>query len=169
MKNKKIIIIIIVVIVIILLSFIFVNAKNVMELIGKQNRNKQEIIQNEIDIKSNKDVIYGLFNNFPESNNIYYIFKNLYNERIDIGPTIYQLDIFAELTDEGYNSLIKQLEFQNMQNFEMKINPNNITYNWKNVKDIQIIETKNIEDASIKSIYLDENEKAIYIICIGGN
>jgi len=42
MKNKKIIIIIIVVIVIILLSFIFVNAKNVMELIGKQNRNKQE-------------------------------------------------------------------------------------------------------------------------------
>ena len=165
MKNKKIIMKIIVGIVIIILSIIFITTINKTALIC----NQQEIIQDEIDIKSNKDTIYGLFNNFPESSNIYYISKNLYNKIINIGPTIYQLDILAELTDEGYNSLIEQVEFQNMQNFEMKINPNNIVYNWKNVKNIQIIESKDVEDATIKSIYLDESKKTIYIIAIGGN
>ena len=161
MKNKKIIIGIIVVSIIVTLLFV-----NKILLINKKNRDEQEIAQN--DIKNNKDVIYGLFDNFPDSDNIYYTSKNLYSKR-SIGPTIYQLDILAELTDEGYNNFIKHVEFCNLDNFEMRINPNKINYNWKAIKNIEIIKSKDVEDASINNIYLDESQKAIYIIAKGGN
>ena len=39
-------------------------------LISKNYRNKHDI--NNTDIKNNKDVIYKLFDDFPESKNIYY-------------------------------------------------------------------------------------------------
>lgn len=161
MKNKKIIIGTIVGIVIITLwIIIFANIIT--------NINQQDITKNGISIKNNKEAIYDLFKNFPESKNIYYTTKNLYSER-SIGPTIYQIDILAELTDEGYNTLIEQIEFQDMQKFEMKINPNKKTYNWKKVENIQIIESKDVEDASITNMYIDESQKTIYIIALGGN
>ena len=135
-------------------------------LISKNYRNQQDI--NNTDIKNNKDVIYELFNDFPESKNIYYTSRNLYSER-DIGPTIYEIEILAELTDIGYDSFIKQVEFNNIQNLEMKINPNNIKYNWKEINNIQILNSKDIEDISVKNIYLDESNQTIYIVGIGGN
>ena len=166
MKNKKIIILIIAV----LLMIIVISAIiKIIDVVREKNIVKKETIQNEVDIKTNKDTIYGLFNNFPESNNIYYISKNLYNKRNLVGPTIYQLEVLAELTDEGYNSFIEKVEFQTPENFEMSINPNNIQYNWKEVKNIQTLESKNIENASVKKIYLDEERKTIYIIAMGGN
>lgn len=148
---------------------VFINVIIKIDVEREKNRTQREMIQNEIDIKNNKDTIYGLFNNFPESNNIYYISKNLYNERYAIGPTIYQLDILAELTDVGYNSFIEKVEFQTPENLEIKINPNKIRYNWKEVKNIQVLEIKDIEEASIKKIYIDEMRKTIYIIAMGGN
>ena len=39
----------------------------------------------------------------------------------------------------------------------------------KKITNNNIIESKNNETASIKSIYLDENTKTIYVIAIGGN
>lgn len=135
-------------------------------LISKNYRNKHDI--NNTDIKNNKDVIYKLFDDFPESKNIYYTSRNLYSER-DIGPTIYEIEILAELTDMGYDSFIKQVEFNNVQNLEMKINPNNIKYNWKEIKNIQVLNSKDIEDISVKNIYLDESNQTLYIIGIGGN
>lgn len=135
-------------------------------LISKNYRNKHDI--NNTDIKNNKDVIYKLFDDFPESKNIYYTSRNLYSER-DIGPTIYEIEILAELTDIGYDSFIEQVEFNNIQNLEMKINPNNIKYNWKEIKNIQILKSKDIEDISVKNIYLDESNQTLYIIGIGGN
>lgn len=160
--NKRIIIIITAFLIIIGLICIF------SVILLTKNIVQQETSKDKVEIKTTKDVIYRLFNNFPESENIYYISKNLYNERT-IGPTIYQIDILAELTDDGYNSFIKQLEFQNLQEFEMKFNPNNINYNWKDIKNIQIIETKDAEETSITKIYLDETKKTIYIVAIGGN
>lgn len=121
-----------------------------------------------LDIKTNKETIYNLFNNFPKSNNMYYTSDNLYNEK-SIGPTIYQIDILAELTDKAYDDFVRQVEFEKSNNFEIKVNPHNTNYDWKNVKNTQLIESKNIEDASIRSIYLDENTKTIYITVIGGN
>lgn len=135
-------------------------------LISKNYRNKHDI--NNTDIKNNKDVIYKLFDDFPESKNIYYTSRNLYSER-DIGPTIYEIEILAELTDIGYDSFIEQVEFNNIQNLEMKINPNNIKYNWKEIKNIQILKSKDIEDISVKNIYLDESNQTLYIVGIGGN
>ncbi len=135
-------------------------------LISKNYRNKHDI--NNTDIKNNKDVIYKLFDDFPESKNIYYTSRNLYSER-DIGPTIYEIEILAELTDIGYDSFIEQVEFNNIQNLEMKINPNNIKYNWKEIKNIQVLNSKDIEDISVKNIYLDESNQTLYIVGIGGN
>lgn len=161
--KKRIIITIVVVLVIIGLIFA------VATMLSKKNiQQQQEVNKNELDIKTNKETIYELFNNFPKSNNIYYTSKNLYSEK-SIGPTIYQMDILAELTDESYDNFISQIEFDKSKNFEIKINPNNINYNWKSIKNTQVIETKNIEIASIRNIYLDENSKTIYVIAIGGN
>lgn len=127
-----------------------------------------EITRNEIELKTNKNAIYELFNNFPESDNIYYISENLYSER-SIGPTIYQIDILAELTNESYDDFIKQVEFENLETVKIKVNPHNRNYDWKKIKNINVIKSKDIEDASIKSIYLDENTKTIYIVALGGN
>lgn len=126
------------------------------------------IKQNEIDIKANKETVYGLFSNFPESTNIYYTSNNMYSER-SIGQTIYQIDILANLTDNAYTKFVSQVELEEINNYEIKVNPNNKKYNWKNVKNTNVIKSKNIEDASIKSIYLDENTKTIYVIALGGN
>lgn len=160
--NKKIIITIIVVLIII--GFIFVVATS----LSRENIEQQEVNKNELEIKTNKETIYELFNNFPESNNMYYTSKKLYNEG-SIGPTIYQIDILAELTDEACDNFISQVEFEELNNFEIKVKPHNINYDWKSIKNTQVIESKNIEDASIRSIYLDENTKTIYVIVIGGN
>lgn len=160
--NKKIIITIIVILII--AGLIVAVATNLL----KGNIEQQEVNKNEIEIKTNKETIYKLFNNFPESNNMYYNSKKLYNER-SIGPTIYQIDILAELTDEAYDNFISQVKFEKLNNIEIKVNPHNINYDWKNIKNTQVIESKNIEDASIRNIYLDENTKTIYVIAIGGN
>ena len=56
-----------------------------------------------------------------------------------------------------------------MEKFEIKINPHNMKYNWEKVKNIQIISSKDVEDASITDIYVDENTKTIYVIALGGN
>lgn len=160
--NKKIIITIIVILIII--GLIFVVATNLL----KENIEQQEINKNELEIKTNRETIYELFNNFPKSNKMYYTSKKLYNER-SIGPKIYQIDILAELTDEAYDNFISQVEFEELNNFEIKVNPHNINYDWKNIKNTQVIESENIEDASIRNIYLDENTKTIYVIAIGGN
>lgn len=122
----------------------------------------------ELELKTNKDAIYDLFNNFPKSNNIYYTSKNLYSER-SIGPTIYQIDILAELTNEAYDYFINKVEFESLGTAEVKVNPYNINYDWKKIKNIGVIESKDIEDASIRSIYLDERTKTIYVVALGGN
>lgn len=150
------------IIVVVLLVVIFITVQLGIVLTSKINENKKDIIKN------NKNAILELFYNFPESKNIYYISKNLYSER-DIGPTIYQIDILAELTNEGYNSFIEQVEFKDIQNFEMKINPNNLQYNWKAVKNFEVLKSKDIEDTSVTNIYIDDNNKTIYIIAFGGN
>ena len=160
--NKKIIVTIIVALIIIGLIFVVVKS------VSREGIEQQEVYKSELEIKTNRETIYELFINFPESNNIYYTSKNLYNER-SIGPTIYQIDILAELTNDAYNNFISQVEFEELGNSEIKVNPNNINYDWKNIKNTNIIESKNIEDASIRSIYLDENTKTIYVIAIGGN
>lgn len=126
------------------------------------------IIQSELELNTNKDAIYDLFNNFPKSNNIYYTSKNLYSER-SIGPTIYQIDILAELTNEAYDDFINKVEFESLGTAEVKVNPYNINYDWKKIKNIGVIESKDIEDASIRSIYLDERTKTIYVVALGGN
>ena len=159
--NKKVIIKIISILIILGLGCIVTT--NLLK-----NKEKQTINRNESEIKTNKDNIYELFNNFPECNNIYYISKNLYSER-SIGPTIYQIDILAELTDKAYEEFINQVEFEDLENFEIKVNPNNINYQWKKIMNIKIIESKDIEEASISKIYLDEKTKTIYIIALGGN
>lgn len=154
MKNKKTISIIGIILLIIVAIFL----KN----INQKENNK------DIEIKTNKDSIYNLFNNFPESKNIYFTSNNLYSDR-SIGPTIYQIDILAELTDDAYDNFINQVEFDNKTDFQIKVNPHNIKYNWKNIKNTSIIESKDVEDASINNIYLDEETKTIYIIALGGN
>ncbi len=121
-----------------------------------------------LEIKTNKETIYELFNNFPESKNIYYYSENLYSER-SIGPAIYQIDILAELEKNAYETFINQAEFEELDKPEIKVNPNNKNYNWKKITNYNIIKSKNNETASIKSIYLDENTKTIYVIAIGGN
>ena len=158
--NKKVIITIILISIIIVFCIFTVNIL-CLNKAGKINKNKFEI-------KTNKDSIYGLFENFPESKNIYFISKNLYSER-NIGPTIYQIDILAELTDKAYENFINQVEVKNLENFEAIINPYNVNYEWKEIINIQIIKSKDIEDASIKNIYLDENTRTIYMIVLGGN
>ncbi len=127
------------------------------------NKNKRKL-----EIKTNKETIYELFNNFPESKNIYYYSENLYSER-SIGPAIYQIDILAELEKNAYETFINQAEFEELDKPEIKVNPNNKNYNWKKITNYNIIKSKNNETASIKSIYLDENTKTIYVIAIGGN
>ena len=54
------------------------------------NQDKKQNIK----IENNKETIYSLFENFPDSKNIYYTFHNLYS-KWSIGPTIYQIDILA--------------------------------------------------------------------------
>lgn len=137
--------------------------------IGISKKYMQHAIdQSKIELKTNKDAIYDLFNNFPKSNNIYYTSKNLYSER-SIGPTIYQIDILAELTNEAYDDFINKVEFESLETSEIKVNPYNINYDWKRIKNTGIIESKDIEDASIRSIYLDERTKTIYVVALGGN
>ena len=51
----------------------------------------------------------------------------------------------------------------------MKFNPNDITYNWKRLEDTTILKSKDAEIASVTEIYIDENNKTIYIVAIGGN
>lgn len=154
MKNKRIILTIVIILSIII-AIIF------------NNLNQKQETQ-DIEIKTNKDSIYNLFNNFPESKNIYFTSNNLYGDR-SIGPSIYQIDILAELTDDAYDNFINQVEFADALDFKTKINPRNLKYAWKNIKNIDIIESKDIEDASITHIYLDESTKTIYIIALGGN
>lgn len=137
-----------------------------MAYLLKFNRNGSDL--KEIELKTNKETIYDLFYNFPECKNLYFISENLYSER-DIGPSIYQIEILAELTDDAYNNLISEFELSDTNNIKTKINPNNINYDWKSVKNINVIESKNSEVALIKNIYLDKNKKTIYIIAIGGN
>ncbi len=148
--NKKIIIIAITILSIIVLTFAFI-----------MNLSKQEI-------KTDKQTIYDMFTSFPESKNVYYTYKRKYTA-FSIGPTIYQIYILAELTDDAYNSFVSQVEFEKLDNFETRVNPKGMTYDWKNVKNTNIIESKNDEIASIQSIYLDENAKTIYVTVIGGN
>lgn len=121
-----------------------------------------------IEIKNNKETIYSLFDDFPESKNIYYTVHNLYS-RWSVGSTIYQIDILAELTEESYNNFINKVEKSKEENLKMKFNPNNIIYNWQKVGDITILKSKDIETASVTEIYVDENNKAIYVIAMGGN
>ncbi len=121
-----------------------------------------------IELKNNKEIIYSLFDNFPESKNIYYTSQNLYS-KWSIGPTIYQIDILAELTEESYNNFIKQVESTKEETLKMKFNPNNITYNWKKIENITILKSKDVEEVAVTEIYFDENNKTIYIVAIGGN
>ena len=121
-----------------------------------------------IELKNNKETIYSLFDNFPESKNIYYTSHNLYS-KWSIGPTIYQIDILAELTEESYNNFIKQVESTKKETAKIKFNPNNITYNWEKIENTTILISKDIEEASVTEIYLDKNKKTIYIVVIGGN
>lgn len=125
-------------------------------------------IKTNIELKNNKETIYSLFDNFPESKNIYYTSYNLYS-KWSIGPNIYQIDILAELTDESYNNFIKKVENSKEENLKMKFNPNNITYNWKKIENITILKSKNAENASVTEIYFDDNNKSIYIIAMGGH
>lgn len=159
--NKKIIIIIAILSILILVCMVITS-------LLRKNREQQEVSKNEFEIKTNIESIYELFNNFPESKNIYYTSQNLYNER-SIGPEIYQIDILAELTDKAYENFISQVEFKSSEDFKIKVNPNNINYDWKSIKNIQVIKSKDVEDASITNIYLDKNTKTIYIIALGGN
>ena len=159
--KKRILIIIIFIFFIAISIYLYINnifVKNVNLQIENKN----------IAIRKDKNTIYNLFDNFPESKKIFYTFESLYNER-DIGPTIYQIDILAELTDESYNNFLNQMESSKQENLEMKFNPNNIKYNWKKVENIDILKSKDIETASVTKIYIDENNKAIYTIVIGGN
>ena len=130
--------------------------------------NTNEARNSKLEIKTNKETIYELFEDFPESKNIYYSSNSLYSSR-DIGPTIYQIDILAELDDNTYETFFDEAEFEEFDNCEIKVNPNNKIYNWKKIKNTNIIKSKNNEKASIKSIYLDEESKTIYVISIGGN
>lgn len=155
--NKKIIVTIIGVLIIIGLA-----------LVVWMSCSGEKVTKRKIEIKTNKETIYELFNNFPESKNIYYSSENLYSER-SIGPTIYQIDILAELEKNAYETFISQVEFEELDKPEIKVNPNNKSYNWKKITNNNIIKSKNNETASIKSIYLDENTKTIYVIAIGGN
>lgn len=154
-KNKTIVMTIIIVLIVIFILLIISN------LISNK-KEKQPTIKND------KTTILELFYNFPESKNIYYVSENLYSER-SIGPTIYQIDILAELTEEGYNRFINKIDSQDVEELEIKINPNNLQYNFKEVKNIQILESKDIEDASVSKIYLDSDKKTIYVIALGGN
>lgn len=133
-----------------------------------KNSQQQANRKNEVEIKTDKDLIYGLFNNFPESDEMYYTYHSLYNER-DIGPTIYQIEILAELAEEAYDNFVNEAELDNSANMQVEVNPQNIEYDWENVRNTGIIESKNIENASIKNIYLDKSKKTIYVIAIGGN
>lgn len=121
-----------------------------------------------IELKNNKETIYSLFDNFPESQNIYYTSYNLYS-KWSIGPTIYQIDILAELTEESYNNFIKQVESTKEEILKIKFNPNNKTYNWKKIENTTNLKSKDAEEVSITEIYFDENNKTIYIVAIGGN
>ena len=127
-----------------------------------------QTIKPNIELKNNKETIYSLFDNFPESKNIYYTSYNLYS-KWSIGPTIYQIDILAELTEESYNNFIKQVESTKKETAKIKFNPNNITYNWEKIENTTILKSKVVEDASVTEIYLDKNNKTIYIVVIGGN
>ena len=154
MKNKKVIIIVIIVLI-------------VATFILKITLNKKEGDNNLI-INSNKDTIYELFHNFPNSENIYFTSNSLYS-KWSIGPTIYQIDIIAELTDSAYENFLEEIEFNDEKEFQIKINPHNIKYNWKNIRNTNIIVSRDAEDASITHIYLDEATKTIYVIALGGN
>ena len=162
MMNKKNIVTTTVFLIIIGLSFAVV-----VNLLGGFTK-KQVNHNNELEIKTNKETIYQLFNNFPESNNIYYCSNNL-DSKMRVGPTIYQIDILAELKDEAYSNFVNQVEFEELDNFEIKVNPYNKSYNWKKIKNANILISKDNEVASVKSIYLDENTKTIYVVAVGGN
>ena len=98
--SKKVIKVIIAIIILIIIGLVCIVK---ISLVGK---NRMQIVsKSEAQLKTNKDNIYELFNNFPESNNIYYTSKSLYSER-SIGPEIYQIDILAELTDKAYDDFI---------------------------------------------------------------
>ena len=127
-----------------------------------------QTIKPNIELKNNKETIYSLFDNFPESKNIYYTSHNLYS-KWSIGPTIYQIDILAELTEESYNNFIRQVESTKKETAKIKFNPNNITYNWEKIENTTILKSKFVEEASGTEIYLDKNNKTIYIVVIGGN
>ena len=116
---------IIIIAVILLIGYFVLGFMNSIVRNSKKERN--------IEIKKDKELIYSLFDNFPESKNIYYTFESLYSQR-DIGPTIYQIDILAELTEESYHNFLNQVESFQIENVEMKFNPNNRTYHWKKIK-----------------------------------
>ena len=74
------------------------------------------------EIKTDKQRIYDIFYNFPESNMIYYSFQSK-SFILTVGPTIYQLYILGELTDEAYDDFINQIDYEEADSFEIKINP----------------------------------------------
>lgn len=165
--NKKIIVAIIaaiIVVTLIIVGFVVIVSAGLVGAVVIEQGN----YNNELEIKTNKETIYEMFDNFPESNNIYYSSNNLYSDR-SIGPEIYQIDILAELKDEAYKKFVDQVQFEELDNFEIKVKPNNKNYNWRKMKNTNIIKSTNNEAASIKSIYLDENTKTIYVIALGGN
>ena len=139
------------------ITIIFIPIFCIVVLISIYFTINQDKKQN-IKIENNKETIYSLFENFPDSKNIYYTFHNLYS-KWSIGPTIYQIDILAELTEEGYNNFINKVYKSKEENLKMKFNSNNI----------EILKSKDTEDASVTEIYVDENNKAIYVMAMGGN
>ncbi len=149
------------------ITIIFIPIFCIVVLISIYFTINQDKKQN-IKIENNKETIYSLFENFPDSKNIYYTFHNLYS-KWSIGPTIYQIDILAELTEEGYNNFINKVYKSKEENLKMKFNSNNIMYNWKRIENIEILKSKDTEDASVTEIYVDENNKAIYVMAMGGN
>lgn len=115
----------------------------------------------------NDDAIYNLFESFPKNNKIYSVRKFPY--QIPIGPTIYEIDILAELTDESYKELVDKTELSdiNVEDIDFFIKSQK-KYNWKEVNKFKSgIEIK--RNWHINNIYLDENYKTIYVKVIGGH
>lgn len=75
----------------------------------------------------------------------------------------------AELEENAYETLINQVEVEEIDKPKIKVNPQNENYNWKKITNNNIIEAKHYETATINNIYLDENTKTIYVIATGGN
>ena len=115
----------------------------------------------------NENTIYNLFKSFPKSDKIYSVWKTPY--QIPIGPTIHEIDILAELTDESFKELIDKTELIDINvkdiDFFIKLQKK---YSWKKI-DIFNSGIEISQRYHINSIYLDEKYKTIYVKVIGGN